>query len=147
MIIDTTGIEADNQERVYIKQEGSFLLKVVKVTKHTKNNKPMIKVFFKNKLGHWAIDEFYITENALWKIKVLSKALKLPTVFDTDWMLGRYVIAEFKAKKTQNGGVIYEIKNYKPSKLTNTYEPPKPDIVVEDANGNEIDINPNEIPF
>jgi hypothetical protein len=124
MRIDLTDIPVEDNEREYIKQEGAFTLKVVKLTEgKTTNNNPQIKVHFQDKLGRYAIADFVLTDNALWALKVLTKALKLPNVIDTDMMLDRYVVAHIKAKKTQNGE-IFEIKKYEASHLTNTYTPP-----------------------
>jgi len=162
MIVDTTGVNVEETERVYIKREGAIILKAVKVTEHTtKNGNPSFKVHFQDKVGHWAIDEFVITNNAMWKIKMLTKALKLPNVVDTNIIPDRYVIATFKAKATQNGGKIFEIKKYEPSKLTNTYERPAPQVVYENQPQQQyqpqqgelpqeapvMDIDEDEIPF
>ena len=158
MVIDTNGVEVEENERQYIKREGKITLKAIKVTEHTtRNGNPALKVHFQDKIGHWAIDEFVVTDNALWRIKMLTKAMKLPNVVDTELIVGRYVIADFKTKKTNNGGVIYEIKKYEQSKLTNTYTPP---VTYENAQGQQyqpqagtqqevppIDINEDEIPF
>lgn len=125
MVLDLENTQVEDGERVYIKQEGEITLKVVKVTEGTtQNNNPQIKVHFQDKAGRFAIDDFVVTPNALWKIKTLTKALKLPNVVDTNLFMDRYVKATFKAKNTTNGGVIYEIKKYEASPLTNTYTPP-----------------------
>ena len=127
MIINTEGVEVEQGERVYIKQEGEITLKVVKVTEGiSTNNYKQIKVHFQDKTGRFAIDDFVITQNALWKVKIFTKALKLPNMVDTDLFINRYVKATFKAKNTPNGGVIYEIKKYEASPLTNTYTAPTP---------------------
>ena len=165
MIIDTNGVEVEENERQYIKREGKITLKAVKVTEHTtRNGNPAFKVHFQDKIGHYAIDEFVVTDNALWKIKTLTKALKLPNIVDTNLFIDRYVKATFKAKNTPNGGVIYEIKKYEASPLTNTYEPPAPQVVYENAQQQQyqapqqqqgtlpetpaqIDISEDEIPF
>lgn len=125
MIIDLGTTEVEDGERVYIKQEGEITLKVVKVTEGTtQNNNKQIKVHFQDKAGRYAIDDFVITQNALWKLKIFTKALKLPNVIDTNLFMDRYVKATFKAKNTPNGGVIYDIKKYEASPLTNTYTAP-----------------------
>ena len=126
MVLYLDDVQVEDTERVYIKQEGVITLKVVKVTEgKTTNNNDQIKVHFQDKAKRFAIDDFVITPNAMWRIKVLTKALKLPNVIDTNLFIDRYVQATFKAKKTPNGGVIYEIKKYEASPLTNTYEPPQ----------------------
>jgi len=132
MVIDVTGAEVEENDRQYIKQEGKITLKAIKVTEGvTRNNNPSFKVHFQDRTGRWAIDEFVVTDNALWKIKMLTKALKLPNVVDTNLIPSRYVVAHFKARSTQGGGTIYEIKRYEPSQLTNTYEPPKQEVPIE----------------
>jgi|LGOV01.1.fsa_nt_gb hypothetical protein len=138
MIINTTGVDADTTERVYIKQEGELTLKVVRVTEgKTQNNNPQIKVHFQDKQDRWAFDEFVITPNAMWKVKIFTKALKLPNVVDTNLFIARYVKATFGTKKTANGE-IYEIKKYEASPLTNTYEPQQQAVQYQDAGGNAI---------
>ena len=122
MRIDLSNVDAENEDRKYIKKEGEFTLKVVKVTSgKTSNGNEQIKVHFQDINGNYAIDEFILNENSLWKLKIFTKALKLPNIIDTDMFISRYVKATIKAKATQNGGTIYEIKKYEPSKLTNTY--------------------------
>lgn len=136
MNIDLTGVDAEQDERVYIKQEGKITLKVVKVTEGvTSNQNPQIKVHFQDRQGRWAIDEFVVTDNALWKLKVFTTALKLPNKIDTNMFIDRYVEATFKAKATQNGGQIFEIKKYEPSKFTNTYTP---QVQYQNAGGQNI---------
>lgn len=122
MIIDMTHTKVEDGERTYIKQEGAITLKVVKVTESTtQNNNPQIKVHFQDKIGRFAIADFVVTDNALWALKIFTKALKMPNIIDTNLMVDRYVIAHFKARKTANGE-IFEIKKYEPSQLTNTLE-------------------------
>ena len=136
MVIDLTDIEIENDERIYIKKEGIFVLKVVKITEgKTSNNNKQIKVHFQDRNGHFAIDEFVIVKNSLWALKVLSKALKLPNIIDTNMFIDRYVKATIKAEPTQNGGVVYKIKKYEPSNLTNTYIAQHPKVVYEDERG------------
>ena len=156
MRIDLTGVDAEQDERVYIKKEGEFTLKVVKVTHgKTSNNNEQIKVHFQDRNGHYAIDEFVLTQNALWKLKVLSKALKLANVIDTNMFIDRYVKATIKAKGTQNGGTIYEIKKYEASNLTNTYVAQQPQVVYEQQQNTQTqnhqakqqEFDEDEIPF
>lgn len=138
MQVDLTGVDAEQDERVYIKQEGKITLKVVKVTEGvTSNNNPQIKVHFQDRQGRWAIDEFVVTDNALWKLKVFTTALKLQNKIDTQMFIDRYVEATFKAKGTQNGGQIFEIKKYEPSKFTNTYVP-QVQVQYQNQNGQNI---------
>lgn len=155
MRIDLTSVQVEDVEREYIKQEGVFTLKVVKLTSgKTTNGNDQLKVHFQDKFGKYAIADFVLTDNALWALKVLTKALKLPNVIDTEMMLDRYVIAHIKAKRTQNGE-IFEIKKYEPSKLTNTMGIP---TTYEKVQNNQeahkmpevpkpIDVDKDEIPF
>lgn len=157
MRIDLTNIQAENEERVYIKSEGEFTLKVVKVTYgKTSNGNDQIKVHFQNSLGQYTIDEFILTENSLWKLKVFTKALKLPNIIDTEMFIDRYVKATIKAKATPNGGTIFEIKKYEQSKLTNTYVAQAPKVEFEPVNNQSQQtfeqiakevVNDDEIPF
>ena len=57
MRIDLSNIDAENQERIYIKKEGEYVLKVVKVTQgKTSNNNEQIKVHFQDRKGQYAMD-------------------------------------------------------------------------------------------
>jgi len=151
MRIDLSDVETEDTERKYIQEEGEFTLKVVKVTEgKTSNQNPQIKVHFQDKLGRYAMDDFVLTESALWKLKLLTKALKLPNVVDTGMFYDRYVKATLKAKQTANGH-IYEIKKYEPSNLTNTwvYEAPKAQYQAPQQTGQaqsqgEFDYDPKE---
>lgn len=133
MRIDSTSIETEDTQREYIREEGEFTVKVVKVTEgQTSNKNPQIKVHFQDRNGRFAIDEFVLTESALWKLKLLTKALKLPNVINTEMFYERYVKITLKAKQTANGH-IYEIKRYDPSNLTNTWEYQAPKAHYEPA--------------
>lgn len=133
MQIDLTNIETEDTRREYIREEGEFTVKVVKVTEgKTSNQNPQIKVHFQDRNGRFAIDEFVLTESALWKLKLLTKALKLPNVINTEMFYERYVKITLKAKQTTNGH-IYEIKKYEPSNLTNTWEYQAPKAHYEPA--------------
>ena len=91
MRIDLTNVDAENEERTYIKREGEFTLKVVKVTQgKTSNGNDQIKVHFQDRGGQFAMDEFVLTQNSLWKLKVFTKALKLPNIIDTNMFIDRY---------------------------------------------------------
>lgn len=157
MRIDLSNVDAENEDRKYIKKEGEFTLKVVKVTSgKTSNGNEQIKVHFQDINGNYAIDEFILNENSLWKLKIFTKALKLPNIIDTDMFISRYVKATIKAKATQNGGTIYEIKKYEPSKLTNTYVATQPKTNYEARNAHiqqnletltDEEIIDEEIPF
>ena len=124
MIIDMTNVEIN--EYNYIQDEGDYLLKVTKVTEDkTRNYNDVIKVFMEDRNGDIFIDDFVITDNAMWKLKLLTKALKMPNVVDTSLMVGRYVEAKLgKEPYDKNGETKYKLvaKKYRESKLTNTLE-------------------------
>ena len=86
----------------YIQREGEYLLKVIKVDQdRTANFNDVIKVTFQNKSGEVHIEDFVITEKALFKLKLLTKALKMPNVIDTNMMQDRYVKAVIKTENYQ----------------------------------------------
>lgn len=154
MKIDLNNIETEEEEREYINEEGIYTLKVKKVTfGTTKNNNKTVKVHFVNKRKKYATDEFVITDSALWKLKLFTKALKLPNVIDTNMFIDRYVKATVKAKATQNSGTIYEIKKYEASNLTNTYVAREPRVVYEkhthtqNHQANKQEFDEDDIPF
>lgn len=133
-IYDLTNVE----ETQWINEVGTFTVKVISVKQDKTNNGNAVeKVTFADKFNAQISDEFVVTDKALWKMKIFSKALKLPTVTDTDTWIGRYVVIH-TAKETyiKNDGTQGEkivIKWYEASNLTNTVpvEVKKP-VEVED---------------
>lgn len=149
MEFNVRGVDLETEKRIYIKRAGKVTLKVVKVTEGlSPNNNKVLKVHFQDRNNEWAIDEFVITQNAMWKLKKIVMALKLGEVGNTDMFIGRYVVADFIERPTQNNGKIYEIKDYFQSNLTEEYKP-QPEIVIEDApqTTSEPTYREDEIPF
>ena len=126
MIIDLTNIEATS----FLSHEGTYTLKVIKVdeSQTTANGNPVIKVTMQTKDGEIYTEDFVVTDNALWRLKLFTKALKMPNVVDTRQMVGRYVIGEFKhedyVKKDGTQTKILKAVKWHPSKYTNTLEAP-----------------------
>lgn len=123
---DLTNVE----EAQFINEVGEYTVKVISVTAgQTENKNPVEKVVFKDKDGLQISDEFVCTEKALWKMKVFAKALKLPTVTDTDDWVGRYVKihvgTETYTKADNSKGSKLVIKKYEESPLTNTMAAPQ----------------------
>lgn len=142
MIIDLTNIEETEQEKLpYLTRTGRILLKVTKVKDGgiTKNGNKVLKVFFKTKEGELYIEEIVMTIDSLWRLKILTKALKMPNVVDTDQMANRYVYGQFLSENyNKNDGTVgtkVVAKSWEPSELTNTMqaEPEKvaPTIEIE----------------
>lgn len=142
MIIDLTNIEETEQEKLpYLARTGRILLKVTKVKDGgiTKNGNKVLKVFFKTKEGELYIEEIVMTIDSLWRLKILTKALKMPNVVDTDMMTNRYVYGQFLSENyNKNDGTVgtkVVAKSWEPSELTNTMqaEPEKvaPTIEIE----------------
>lgn len=142
MIIDLTNIEETEQEKLpYLTRTGRILLKVAKVKDGgiTKNGNKILKVFFKSKEGELYIEEIILTQEALWRLKVLTKALKMPNIVDTDMMVNRYVYGQFLSENyNRNDGTVgikVVAKSWESSELTNTMqsEPEKvaPTIEIE----------------
>jgi len=127
MIIDLTNIEETEQEKLpYLARTGRILLKVTKVKDGgiTKNGNKVLKVFFKTKEGELYIEEIILTQEALWRLKVLTKALKMPNIVDTDMMANRYVYGNFTQENYNKSdgtiGAKIVAKSWEPSELTNT---------------------------
>lgn len=142
MIIDLTNIEETEQEKLpYLARTGRILLKVTKVKDGgiTKNGNKVLKVFFKTKEGELYIEEIVMTVDSLWRLKILTKALKMPNVVDTDQMANRYVYGQFLSENyNKNDGTVgtkVVAKSWESSELTNTMqaEPEKvaPTIEIE----------------
>lgn len=142
MIIDLTNIEETEQEKLpYLARTGRILLKVTKVKDGgiTKNGNKVLKVFFKTKEGELYIEEIVMTVDSLWRLKILTKALKMPNVVDTEMMANRYVYGQFLSENyNKNDGTVgtkVVAKSWEPSELTNTMqaEPEKiaPTIEIE----------------
>ena len=157
MIVDMTEIEVN--ETNYIREPGDYLLKVVKVTDndYTSNNNEIVKVYMENKDGGVFVDDFVITQSALWRLKIFTKALKMPNIVDTADMVGRYVKARLTTESYEKGGEIKQklvCKKYQESELTNTLTKeidPKQAHEEQKRNGYqsqpEVDIEDDDIPF
>ena len=121
-IYDLTNVE----ETHWLNTVGEHTVKVVSVTAgSTRNGNDVEKVLFMDKDNAQIMDEFVITDKALYRMKLFTKALKLPEVNDTDQWVGRYVkINTATEKYTKNDGSQGEkivIKSYEPSNLTKPY--------------------------
>ncbi len=124
MQIDLTNVQTNE----FLEQEGSYTLKVTKVDTQsfTNNGNTILKVSMETKDSKSYTEDFVITENSLWKLKLFTKALKMPNVIETDLMLNRYVeghfIFEDYTKKDGTTMKILKAKSWSPTKLTNTLE-------------------------
>ena len=127
----------DVVEAQFINEAGEYTVKVISVTEgKTEYGNPIEKVVFKTREDLQISDEFVVTDRALWKMKIFTKALKLPTVTDTDQWVGRYVKihvgTENYAKNDGTKGSKFVIKKYEESPLTNT-QIPQPITLEEEA--------------
>lgn len=147
MIIDMTEVE----EIQYVREAGEHLLKVIEVIegRTTKQGNQVLKVVFENKDKLRHIEDFVLTDAAMYRLKILTKALKMPNVVDTRMMLDRFVVAELVQERYTKGdgteGVKLTAKSWKPSKLTNSLEEPEP--VLSHDQLPVIDVNEETIPF
>ena len=150
MIIDLTNVEESEGEKLpYLQRAGKILLKVTKVREGgiTKNGNKILKVFFKSREGELYIEEIVMTIDSMWRLKTLTKALKMPNVIDTDQMIDRFVFGNFAQENyTRNDGTVGQkvvSKSWEPSELTNTLaETPKVNV----APSIEVDTS-ETIPF
>ena len=119
-IYDLTNV----QETQFISEPGEYLVKVISVKQDkTANFNDIEKVTFQTKDGLQISDEFVVTDRALWRMKIFTKALKLPTVTDTDDWVGRYVKITVESENYKKDGADkqkFVIKGYAESSLTNT---------------------------
>ena len=104
----------------------------------------------------------------MFRIKMFTKALKMPNVLDTELMIDRYVNIEVVEEPYQdrngNNKIAYKVASYEESSQTNTLESKdallptgiavkqqnKPTVTYQDKDGNEYempDIDDSEIPF
>jgi hypothetical protein len=125
MILNLTDTEAE--DRSYIDNEGIHLVKVIEVKEgtFTKNDNPVLKIIFADKDGARIHEDVVITDKALWRIKTITKALKMPNVIDTALMIGRFVKVTVVAVGYISNGIPktkYVINKFEESKLTNTLE-------------------------
>lgn len=156
MRLDLTSVE----EKSYLKT-GKHFVKVIKQEETFSNNgKPILKVTFADKNGAQISDDFYLTEQAMFRIKMLTKALKMPNVLDTELMIDRYVnievVEEPYQDKSGNNKIAYKVSNYEESSKTNTLEQKNAllpvEVVIKEQvkqqnNIPDIDINEYEVPF
>ena len=137
-VYDLTNVE----ETQWIRTVGQHIVKVVSVAQSkTSNDNIVEKVTFQNANKERISDEFVVTENSLWKMKVFTKALKLGDVVNTDQWVGKFVVittAEESYKKNDGSdGKKIVIKFYEPYEHKKQAPEPLP----------EIDINDDELPF
>lgn len=138
MIIDLTNIEVNDTQ--YLSTSGTHTVKVTGIKEDfTNNGNPMIKVSMQTKNKELYMEDFVLTDNALWKLKIFTKALKMPNVIDTDLMKDRYVIGHFEretyTKKDGKQGSKVVSKKWEESSLTNTLiEKPQPKVIREPSN-------------
>lgn len=154
MRLDLTNVE----EKSYLKA-GRHFVKVIKQEEtFSHNGKPILKVTFSDKSGAQISDDFYLTEQAMFRIKMFTKALKMPNVLDTELMIDRYVnidvVEEPYTDKNGNAKLAYKIANYEESRQTNTLDAKdallKVEVVVKQPMKSgmpEFDVNEDEIPF
>ena len=120
---DLTGVA----ETQFISEAGEYTLKVINVVQDkTANFNDVEKVIFQTKEALQISDDFVVTDKALWKMKLFTKALKLPTVTDTDEWVGRYVKATVGLETYEKDGQLKQkcvITKYAESNLTNTLPP------------------------
>lgn len=103
---------------------GKHVLKVKKYEQVTASTgSPMIKITFENAKGETGIDNFVLTESALWKLKSLMQALFRQNFtgafnFDLDTMIGRTCTAVAKeeeyAKQDGVPSIRIALDNYMP---------------------------------
>ncbi len=122
MRLDMTNVE----EKSYLKQ-GKHFVKVIKQEEtFSHNGKPILKVTFQDKNGATISDDFYLTDQAMFRVKMFTKALKMPNIIDTELMVDRYVnidvMEEPYTDKNGNSKVAYKIANYEESNQTNTLD-------------------------
>jgi hypothetical protein len=144
MIIDLTDIETNN----YIDTEGEHLLRVIDVKndRYTNNGNQILEVLFQNKEKVKHKEDFFLTDKAKFRLKLLTKALKMPNMVDTDEMIDRFVIANIQKKEVEKRDgskmAVFEVVSWKPSKLTNTLTEIRTKI-----NKPKIETEKEEIPF
>ena len=108
-------------DTLYLDTEGEHTLKVVSIGEGvTANNNPVLKVSFADKDGAVFNDDFVLTEKAMFRVKNLIKALRLPDKIEAKEMVGRYTLVELyrKTERTQNGSFEKMVaRSYKESPL------------------------------
>jgi len=149
MRIDLNNVE----EKMFLNIEGKHLLKVVSVDESqvTSNGNAVLKVQLKTREEHIFTEEFVVTDKALWKVKLFTKALKMPNVVDTHLMIDRFVhgmfVYENYTKKDGSQSKKLTCKEWLPSSQTNTLtNEPKVQVMPPITTPN-IDISDDEIPF
>lgn len=151
MRIDLTDVE----ETVFLSAEGKHLMKVIGVdeTKFTPNGNQILRVTMQSKNGEIYNEDFVLTEKALFRVKVFTKALKMPNVIDTSLMVGRYVYGNFVyedyTKKDGSAKKIIVCKGWEESKLTNTLkEAPVVEVIQPEKSPlPDYDVDEDLIPF
>jgi len=120
MSLGLSNIEVEN--RLYIEEQGVQVLKVKEVDQSnlTSNGNIVLRVTFINRDQRHISDNFVLTNSALWRVKLLTNALKLEGDPSADDITGRYVTAKIEREQYNSNGIIKSkmvIKNYTPCKL------------------------------
>lgn len=169
MVLDLNGVEVSDRIQ-WINTPGERVLKVIGVDekKVTKNRNPVLTVKFQDRNGAQIWDDIVITQASLWRLKILTDALKIPhKIINTEYLVGRYVKAKLVAKKYDSYGeekTRIEIGEYSPvgDDLQKPLEIPESEMeklreevlksidIEKDDDYNtppELDIDDDEIPF
>jgi hypothetical protein len=158
IVVNTKGVELN--EAKFIDKEGKFLFKIEKIEEDgvTQEGALKFKMSYKGvEVGkkepvYMHSETFNLQQNSLWRIKQLEVALKAPEIYDLDSFVGRYVIADVKARSYVKDGAsktAYNVKEWEYSTL-NDKMPPIAEAV---ENTNDVDAAPvieidqDEIPF
>ncbi len=135
MVLDLTKVPT----REYIQTPGKHLLKVIGVEEDVaKTGNSLLKITMMNEKKQLYIEDFYLSEKALFKLKIFTKALKMPNVVDTNMMLHRYVNATLVEEEyiKQDGCKAKKLtcNTWESDARTNTL-PSTPPVVVKTPTG------------
>ena len=122
MRVDLTNVE----EKSFLKA-GRHLVKVIKEEQtFSSKGTPVIRVTFADKNKAQITNDFFMTDDAMFRLKLFTKALKMPNIIDTELMVGRYVninvVDEPYVDKMGAHKITQKIESFEEAGQTNTLE-------------------------
>jgi hypothetical protein len=149
--------DVDSTPRNYIKKEGRYTLKCVAINETSKTSKgnTILKIMFQNREGEYFIEDIVITENTLFRVKMIADAFGYQQeIVNTQDFVGMYLVGFITIEKVKNKHDqivdIAKCKSYsKSAKIVNTIPSAyDPEVQYDnEAIGETEDIEDIEIPF
>jgi hypothetical protein len=133
MIVNLKDVSAENPNE-FIKSAGTTTLKITSWEDdgYDKLGNAKIKISFKNSQNQNYTENFSIEGDYSWRFKRFSNAMRTPDSYETDELIGRYIVAIFVMTKAKNGSGL-EYANVSEWDYSPSNDKIKPFSAVSDA--------------